>query len=82
MGLHELTEEQRKIKEEAGVGVDERFIQAMYMKNVMGPVQALVNQSLQGIPFTKELIDFIQSSLPPLNPNKVAKKDSDMDEGS
>ena len=33
--------------------MDEHFIQAMFMKNVMGPVTALVNQSLPGYPVHK-----------------------------
>ena len=44
--VYELTKEQGRMKEEAEFGVDERFIHAMFMKNVIGPALHLVIQSL------------------------------------
>jgi hypothetical protein len=71
MGVEEWSDE--KIKEyesEYGPGVDERWVQAMFNKEVGGPLTAIVNARMSGKGITEEQLKWLQSPLPPLNPTQ------------
>lgn len=77
LGLEEFTEDEKKeFIEQYGVGVDDRWVAAMFTKEVGGPVTALLNETARGEQLTAEQQEWLNSPLPPLNPNKAAGADS------
>lgn len=65
--MREWTEEEKKdYAEKHGAEANEQTVAAMGIKELFGPIMALVNQQLSGEELTKAQIEWLNSPLPPL----------------
>ncbi|CZR56912.1 uncharacterized protein PAC_06801 [Phialocephala subalpina] len=75
MGMEEWSEEQiQEMESKYGPGVDERWVGAMFMKEVLGPVQAMFNAMMSGEGVSEEQLEWLKGPLPAMNPNRVLKE--------
>lgn len=76
--MEEWSEEQiKEMESKYGPGVDERWVAAMIMKEVLGPVQAMFNAMRSGEGMSEEQLEWLKGPLPRLNPNHVPNEEGD-----
>jgi len=82
MGMADWSDEEIKEHEsEYGPGFDERWIGAIFTKEALGPIAAMLNAHMRGEAVTEEQLNWLQSPLPPPNPNRLPEGDIKNREG-
>ncbi|KAF8866991.1 hypothetical protein BDZ45DRAFT_795439 [Acephala macrosclerotiorum] len=82
IGMEALSEERiKEMESRYGPWADERWVGTMFMKEVLGPMQAVLNAMMSGEGVSEEHLEWLKGPLPDLTPNRAEKDDEGWDEG-